>query len=257
MPLSTKELLNNYYRFLSKSYQINKLDDTDEIITPFTDNIGDKITLYLSRSKDNKIKLDDDGYTLDNLEMMNVNLSDARQQVLRKICSQYEVSLSDDGILYNTGTTADFPRMKLNITSAILKIGDLSFTQHSQVKKMFVDDVIATLNQNDLGGLPSYFMGRSGVKYNFPYVVAQQKTHPLKIVDVTNHINNRNIMQTAFQFSDIKNNSSFQYNSPKLMLIYNDKISSPSDQALRIAKDIGFMPMPFSKLSSIKKQLTA
>ena len=46
MPLSTKELLNNYYRFLSKSYQINKLDDTDEIITPFTDNIGDKITLY-------------------------------------------------------------------------------------------------------------------------------------------------------------------------------------------------------------------
>ncbi|WP_267201524.1 DUF1828 domain-containing protein [Limosilactobacillus kribbianus] len=254
---TTKQLLDDYYHFLSKSYQINKLDDADEIVTPFTDNLGDNITIYLSQINDTKIKLDDDGYTLDNLEMMNINLSDTRQQILKRICNQYSVNLSEEGILFNSGSPAEFSRMKLNLTSAILKISDLSFTQHSHIKKMFVDDVISTLNQSDLGGLPSHFIGRSGVKYDFPYVVAQHKTHPLKIVDVTNHINNGNVMQTAFQFTDIQNNATFQFVSPVFLLIYNDKLSSPSSQALKIAEDTGFLTMPFSKFDNIKQTLIA
>ncbi|MBM6754442.1 DUF1828 domain-containing protein [Lactobacillus alvi] len=253
----TKQLLNNYYDFLSKSYRVNQLDDSDEIVTPFTDNIGDRITLYLSTLAGNKIKLDDDGYTLDNLEMMNINLSDARQQILEKICTQYNVTLSDDGTLFNTGTSSDFPRMKLDLTSAILKIGDLSFTQRSQVRKMFIDDVIDKLNKSDLGGIPSHFTGRTGINYQYPYVVPQRQNHPLKIVDVTNHIDNKSIMQTAFQFSDIKNNSSFDYRSPKLMLIYNDKVSRPNEQIKKIANDVGFITIPFGDFQDIKRELIA
>ncbi|MCC4325637.1 DUF1828 domain-containing protein [Limosilactobacillus reuteri] len=257
MTKTTQELLDDYYHFLSKSYQINKLDDAEEIVTPFTDNIGDNVTLYLSQIKNHKIKLDDDGYTLDNLKMMNVNLSDTRQQLLRRICNQYEVSLSNEGILFNTGTPSDFPIMKLNLTSAILKIGDLSFTQHSRVKKMFVDDVISTLKKKDLGGIPSSFVGRSGVNYPLPYVVPQRKHHPLKVVDVANNISNGNMMQTAFQVNDIKNNVEFDYTDPTFLLIYNEKVASPSKQSMKIANDVGISAVPFSEMDRITDLLTA
>lgn len=257
MTKSTQELLNDYYRFLSKSYKINELEDTDEIVTPFTDNIGDNITLYLSHAQNNNIKLDDDGYTLDNLKMMNINLSDARQQVIDVISNQYNVNISKDGVLYNTGLTSDFPIMKLNLMSAIIKIGDLSFTQHSKVKKMFVDDVIATLKKNDLGGIPSNFVGRSGVNYSLPYVVPQRKHHPLKVVNIANNISNGNMMQTAFQINDIKSNAKFDYIEPKFLLIYNEKTAVPSKQSQKIAKDVGIDTVPFGNMDQIKNLLTA
>lgn len=257
MSKTTQELLDDYYQFLSKSYQINELDGADEIVTPFTDNIGDNITLYLSKEKNNRIKLDDDGYTLENLKMMNVNLSDTRYQLINRIRSQYDVSISDDGILFNTGTTLDFPRMKLNLTSAIIKIGDLSFTQKSRVRGMFVDDVISTLKKKDLGGIPSNFIGRSGVNYPIPYVVPKRQNHPIKIVDIANNISNPNMMQMAFQFNDIKSNAEFDYINPTLLLIYNEKVTSPSQQSMKIASDIGIHTVPFNQMDRITDLLTA
>lgn len=254
---STQDLLNDYYQFLSSSYQINKLDDSDEIVTPLTDNIGDNITIYLTRLDNGKIKLDDDGYTIDNLQMMNVNISEVRQQILDNICDQYSVNLTN-GILSKTGTETDFSRMKLDLTSAMLKIGDLSFTQHSRVKKMFVEDVVSTFDKKELGGIKSEFTGRSGVTYKFPYVVPHRASHPLKIVDVMNHITTGKMMQSAFQFTDIENNAGFKYVlQPKFLLVYNDKANTPNSQSLKIAEDTGIHMYPFSALDSIESELTA
>lgn len=254
---NTQKLLNDYYAFLSKSYQINKLDDSDEIVTPLTDNLGDNITIYLSTLNDGHIRLDDDGYTLNNLNMMNVNLSDARQQILSKICDQYEVKIKN-GVLFNTGLEADFPKMKLDLTSAMLKIGDLSFTQHTRVKKMFIDDVLSTFEAKEFGGIKSEFTGRTGVTYKFPYVVPHRNSHPLKIVDIMNRLDTGKVMQSAFKFTDIKNNAGFKYTlKPKLMLVYNDKISSANSQTLEIAEDTGFRIFPFSDMNNIEAEITA
>ncbi|WP_056994936.1 DUF1829 domain-containing protein [Limosilactobacillus ingluviei] len=63
---------------------------------------------------------------------------------------------------------------------------------------MFVEDVVAELKRSDLGGIPSSFQGRTGIKYRYPYVVPQRQTHPLKVVDVINNLTNGIIMQSAF-----------------------------------------------------------
>lgn len=254
---STQELLDDYYRFLSTGYQITELQDSDEIITPLTDNIGDNITIYLTRLSNGKIKLDDDGYTIDNLQIMNITLSDARMQIVNEICDQYHVNLAN-GILSNDGTESEFSRMKLNLTSAMLKIGDLSFTQHSQVTKMFVEDVVSTFDQKELGGIKSEFTGRSGVTYKFPYVVPHRNKYPLKIVDIVNRISPGKMMQSAFQFTDVKNNASFKYAlTPKFLLVYNDKANNPNSQSAKIAEDTGIRMYPFSALNSKESELVA
>ena len=110
---TTQKLLTDYYRFLSSNYQIHQLADADEIVTPLTDFIGDNITIYLSRLGAQQIQLDDDGYTLDNLSLMGIALSDTRKQIVKQICNQYQVALSDDGVLYVKGSLSNFPLMNL------------------------------------------------------------------------------------------------------------------------------------------------
>lgn len=133
-----------------------------------TDFIGDNITIYLSRLGAQQIQLDDDSYTLDNLSLMGIALSDTRKQIVKQICNQYQVVLSDNGVLYIKGSLSNFPLMKLNLTSTMLKIGDLYFTQRARVKNMFVEDVVAELKRSDLGGIPSSFQGRTGFEYRSP-----------------------------------------------------------------------------------------
>ena len=238
---TTQKLLTDYYRFLSSNYQIHQLADADEIVTPLTDFIGDNITIYLSRLGAQQIQLDDDGYTLDNLSLMGIALSDTRKQIVKQICNQYQVALSDDGVLYVKGSLSNFPLMKLNLTSAMLKIGE---------------DVVAELKRSDLGGIPSSFQGRTGIEYRYPYVVPQRQTHPLKVVDVINNLTNGIMMQSAFQFNDIRNNAEFDYRQPKFLLIYNDQMASPSKNALQIASDTGITPLPFSSKTAIEQVLT-
>lgn len=255
---STEQLLDDYYRFLSKSYQVNQLeDDSREIITPFTDNIGDNITIYLSQINNGKIQLDDDGYTLNNLEMLGINLSDARQQIMDQVLNQYDVTLNGD-ILLATGDQADFSRMKLNLTSAMIKIGDLSFTQRSHVKRMFVDDVIAAFNERELGGISSSFIGRSGVDYKFPYVVPNRPSHSMKVVDIINGISRDRMMQLAYKVNDVQQNATFEYAlQPTFMVVYNDRVANINESASKIADDIGIVPYRFSDLDQIEKVLTA
>ncbi|WP_276750923.1 DUF1828 domain-containing protein [Limosilactobacillus ingluviei] len=126
----TQELLSSVAQFFNASLQPSTTN-ADEIVTPLTDFIGDNIIIYLSRLGAQQIQLDDDGYTLDNLSLMGIALSDTRKQIVKQICNQYQVALSDDGVLYVKGSLSNFPLMKLNLTSAMLKIGDLYFSQRA------------------------------------------------------------------------------------------------------------------------------
>ncbi len=253
---STEQLLDGYYKWLSESYQVNQLDDSDEIVTPFTDVIGDNITLYLSTNCDGSITLDDDGYTLNNLELMNVTLSRARNQVVERILRQYKIKREDD-LLSVSGQPVEFPRMKLNLTSAILKIGDLVFTQRKQVKSMFADDVVKALNANDLGGLKSSFVGRSGIEYLFPYVVAPRKTHPLKVVEIANRISTDKMMRLAYQFIDVKRSAAFDFADPKFLIIYNNQEAKLSPAGQKIAVDSGIITTGFDNLDFIRDVLAS
>lgn len=127
--METRELLNNYYDWLKKKYVIKRHATSDEIITPFLDNINDNISVYVDHLSDKQILLNDDGYTLNNLEMMGINLTDTRKRLLENICKQFNIKIIENSVLAINGTEQDFPVMKYNLTSAILRINDLLFTK--------------------------------------------------------------------------------------------------------------------------------
>lgn len=249
--IETQELLNSYYEWLKKGYSIKEHKTSDEIITPFLDIINDNISIYVDRLPNGKILLNDDGYTINNLEMLGVAFTPTRKELLNKICKQFNVKIIEEETLSITGTEADFPIMKYKLTSAILRINDLIFTKKTNVEKLFFDDVINYFDANDFGGLPTSLSGKSGVKYNFKYAIPKKGNNPLRLIDIQNNISSGQVMQSAFKFGDIKDNTNFHYKNTDYIIIYNDKEKTVSDKSQSIADSYNLNLIPWNNKTLI------
>ncbi|WP_164511510.1 DUF1828 domain-containing protein [Levilactobacillus cerevisiae] len=127
--METDKWLNDYTNWLRSQFQVTHLQnsESDEISTPFHNNIGDNIRLYVSALPNNRVQLDDDGETVNNLSLLGINTDSAlRKRVIHNTCEEFSITRHED-VLQVTGTVTDFPVMQQHLISAILRIDDLSF----------------------------------------------------------------------------------------------------------------------------------
>jgi len=253
--LETENLLNNYTKWLRRQYQVTHLQnsDSDEISTPFLNNIGDNIRLYVSNLADNSFQLDDDGETLNNLSLLGINVDSAlRKRMIHNTCEEFSITLSED-ILQVAGTVADFPAMKQHLISAILKIDDLSLLKKTNVQKLFAEELYNFLDKNDFGGLPQYAVkGQTGNSYKIDYVIPQNhaQSKPMRLVDFQDHVSFNQVAIAAYKFQDITNtlpvNASFS-------IIFNDTQHTLPVQALNAANKSGISLLRWNQQSSLEK----
>lgn len=78
--METQKWLNEYFNWLQQGYSVQSLAANDEIITPVTNTIGDKIVLYVTELKKGTLELTDDGETIDNLKLSDFTLTPTRLQ---------------------------------------------------------------------------------------------------------------------------------------------------------------------------------
>ena len=82
----TEDNLSSMLDWYTKRYSIRELKNADEIVTPFTNHLNDRISIYIEYLSDQKIRISDDGVTLDELSMMGLSLSSpTRQKILKNI----------------------------------------------------------------------------------------------------------------------------------------------------------------------------
>ena len=158
-----------------------------EIITPFVDDINDQISIYVEHLNSGKLRLSDDGYTLSNLTFMGLDLTTTRKGLVDKVLNQFNIKIIEEETLSIEGPEDDFPTMKFNLLSAILRINDLTFTKRDTVENLFFDEVITYFEGNDFGGMPTHFNGRSGVSYHFAYALPNHKGSPLVLLYIQNY----------------------------------------------------------------------
>lgn len=186
--VKTENLLNNYIDFFTQRFTIEQLDGADEIVTPFTDNLNDLISIYIEYHDNDVIILTDDGNTLDELEMMGLNLKvKTREQLLSSILSGYGVSLDGNKLFIKTNVN-NFPQSKHALVQAILKTNDLLFTRKRNVVNLFDEEVWNFLYEEDFGGSEKVDMtGKSGLKYKVDYTLGATKKRPEMIIQFVNN----------------------------------------------------------------------
>lgn len=236
--MNTVKLLDNYFEWLKKGYTINHLGKCDEIVTPFVDDINDNITIYVEEVSDKQIMLTDDGYTIANLEFMGIKLTPTRRRLIDSVCQQFHIKIIEDETLSIVGTPKEFPIMKYQLTSAILRINDTSFTQKENVKSFFAEDVLNYFDTNNFGGLPTTVRGQSGVEYKFLYALPKRKDKPLILFNIQNNISANEIMLDAFKHNDIKKSANLpnMYAQSRYVVIFNEKQKNISEKAAKIAQ---------------------
>lgn len=202
---TTNQLVNNYIDFFKEKFIIEHLDGADEIITPFTDNLNDFISVYIERNDDGTLTLTDNGNTIDELELLGLEWNTkTRKKMLNSILINYGVELDENNRMFIRSTESDFSIKKHGFIQAILKVNDLLFTKRSNVINLFNDEVWDFLYEHEFGGSENIDMtGKSGLVYKVDYTLGATKKRPEIIMQFMNRPSFDSITTQEYIYQDI------------------------------------------------------
>jgi len=120
----------DYNEWITGNYQIKSFDDGDEIMTPFTNIIGDRIAIYISKIDNNRIQLSDDGNTLNDLALLDIDIkNNEKSKIIKDILHPSKVQLTNNQILKINGQKEDFKIMEQDLIQTILKLDNSLITR--------------------------------------------------------------------------------------------------------------------------------
>lgn len=164
----------------------------------YLDRHNDYLQIYARRQNGNYI-LTDDGYILDELELSGCKLeSPKRVALLQMTLNGFGVKLVD-GAMEVRASKDDFPMRKHNLVQAMLAVNDLFYLASPTVSGLFLDDVVAWLDKNEIRYTPNVkFTGKSGYDNLFDFVIPKSKKQPERILQAINRPSRDEAGATAF-----------------------------------------------------------
>jgi len=127
-----EELIMDTNEWIMDNHQIKSFDDGDEIMTPFTNIIGARIAIYISKINDNKIQLSDDGNTLNDLVLLDIDIKNKeKSKIIKDILHSSKVQLTNNQILKIDGRKEELKIMGQDLIQTILKLDDSLTTENN------------------------------------------------------------------------------------------------------------------------------
>ncbi|MCY3030602.1 DUF1828 domain-containing protein [Aerococcus sp. Group 1] len=172
-----------YFNWLFNEYKYEDIDSkVVKIDTPFLDNQFDTIVMYAEFLNEEKIRLTDDGWTLNDLESHGLifsKQSTTRNRLLNNIANSLGIEIEDSELTV-TATYEKFPIIKQRLLQAIMQVNDLIVLRDNNVKHIFYEEVSSFLDQNGIfnSKKPS-FPGKSGITVQFDFSVPTKKGEKL------------------------------------------------------------------------------
>ncbi len=183
--LSAEKLSQVYYEWYKKQISFDNItDNIVQIDLPFLDNFNDEITIYAIELPNNKIKLTDDGWTLNNLEEHGVNIrrSKTRRKIFENEVTSYGVVVSDDELSL-TASKSKFPEAKHRLLQAILFVNNMFMLSSTNTTNVFLDDLKIFFETNNIRATQSVsFLGNSGLSHKFDFLISGFKDIPTRLI---------------------------------------------------------------------------
>ncbi|PNZ31308.1 Domain of uncharacterised function DUF1828 [Staphylococcus petrasii] len=253
-----EQKMNEYFNWLKQSYKYKKMDSSTEITTPFRNHLNDYIRIYVDFLPDKSIILSDDGLTLNELKMANINTkTKARNRIIQSILNQFNLSLKDDEIIAHVKNES-FAQSKHDLIQGILKIYDLTITSKNNVSSLFYEDVFNFLYEEELAGTAEVSVsGESGIKYSIDYILPETKSKPEKLINFANNLDFNKVTNDVYMYRDVKTNRPSRNNqTPRMFIIANDVDHPINDKARYAAEHENLLILHWSDKEKIISTLT-
>lgn len=231
-----------------------RVGDYEEITTPFVDSHNDYIQFYITRTK-NGYLLTDDGYTISDLEICGCDVKSKKRSTM---ISQLAESLGvfvQNGSLVTEASDTDIARKQHMMIQAILKISDMFLTSSSHVKGLFLEEVNAFLDENDIRNTPSVMMmGQSGLTHRFDFVIPASRKMPERIITTLNTPSKQNVQAAIFAWNDVIKTRSKQ---SKGYIVLNDSKRGPNADLFAAITSYNIIPIQWTQRFSYVEELTS
>ena len=143
---------------------------------------NDALQIFVRRS-DTGFVLTDDGYIIRDLALSGCSLdTPKRKDLLQTTLNGFGVRLNGDALEVSASPDA-FPRGKHNLIQSMLAINDMFYLAKPMVENLFLEDVMAWLDLNEIRYTPNVkFTGITGYDHLFHFVIPKSKLQPERIV---------------------------------------------------------------------------
>lgn len=182
-----QKLMDDYLAWVRDKTTLREVNGSwVEITTPYLDRHNDALQIY-ARLENGGLLLTDDSYIIHDLEMSGCKLDTGkRQDLLKMTLNGFGVKQNKDALEIHA-TAENFPMRKHNLIQAMLAVNDLFYLAQPMVASLFLEDVIAWLEENEVRYTPKVkFTGISGYDHLFDFVIPKSRRQPERIVQAIN-----------------------------------------------------------------------
>jgi len=247
-------LVDRYIAWLRDKTALRQIGDWVEITTPYLDRHNDFLQIYAKRQNGGYL-LTDDGYVMEDLEHSGCALDTSkRKALLHMTLSGFGVELNENRIEVKTSSET-FALRKHNLVQAMLAVNDLFCLAEPIVLSIFIEDVAAWLDKNDIRYTPQVkFTGKSGYDHLFDFVIPKSRHRPERILRAINRPNRNMAEAVAFSWIDTR-----EVRAPdsRAYAFLNDTDLSPPTGVLEALRSYEINPILWSAREGVKEELAA
>lgn len=191
--LNAERLSEQYFSWYKNNTdfkQVNK--NIIQINLPFTDNFADELTIYAVSLPDGRIKVTDDGWTVNNLESVGVSInhSPTRKKLFETQLRAYGVT-STDSELSITADVAHFSEAKHRLLQGMLLVNDMFMLKKQHTTNYFIDDVNSFFEEKNIRTIKNVsYMGSSGLSHKFEFSIPGIRNIPTRLIKTMTNANN-------------------------------------------------------------------
>jgi len=250
-----EQLTENYFTWLKDKTMLKQLHDNwVEITTPFLDRHNDYIQIYIKQEQ-NQLVLTDDGYTIADLKQSGCFLeSEKRKRILQITLNGFGV-LRKENELIVYATPKNFSLKKHNLIQAILAVNDLFYLASSTVANLFLEDVTAWLDLNDIRYSPDIKLtGESHYDHVFHFLIPKSKTAPERLLRAVSKPSKGSAESFALAWLDTKKNRQIDTTA---LAILNDQEQKISPAVIDALNNYDIIPGPWGKRDDFIDKLAA
>jgi hypothetical protein len=136
-----------YDEWNNKRLILENFNDFIEITTPFVDMHHDFIQLYFAKEGNSNFKITDDGYILNELEMMGIEIkrSQKRNEFFKTSLNVFGVNYDEktDELFISFSNINEYPEKQHRLIQCMLRISDMLLTSRNSVISIFTEEIAA------------------------------------------------------------------------------------------------------------------
>lgn len=242
-------IMDGYLDWYKSKMTYKQLKNAEVIITPFVNYLNDRVVIFIELLEDGKIRLSDDGVTLNELNLMNINpKSKTRKRIIDETIRNFGITLKNDILFSEAKTIQEFPQAKHNLLQSILRINDLVFTEKKNVKSLFNEEVLNFLFDHDFGGnVAPQYRGESNIVHSVDYSLGATKKRPNILFKFQKNPSFENIASQKFIVDDLSKESNLKINGFKYVMITEKKNFSSREMKAADYSNIELIPFTNKK----------